>query len=270
MATRESTGAWLGSAVLHGALLAGMLAQVATPAPAVVDELVEFEVVELPTTPSPTPSPRLAVDTVVRGASSVISEAPPPPRPVETKPPLAIPKPPPAGVPARADAPLDEATVPVASEPSASPAESPAPTPVAAPAIHMLARPITLGGNSGTGTFGEASGLGGDQDALDHSAYGAALARIVKNELDEHPVPGISELDTMRLLLTVLPNGELAWTREGKYGFAEVLSTSLGRVRMNQILKRVMIASARFPAHPHGLRRRHYVVEIKFVFSPKR
>jgi hypothetical protein len=267
VATRESTGAWLGSAVLHGALLAGLLAQVATPAPAVVDELVELEVVELPTTPSPRPSPRLAVDTAVRGTSPVISEAPPPPRPVETKSPPAIPKPPPPGVPARVDA-TAEATVPVASEPSASPAE-PAPTAVPAPAIHMLARPIGVGGNSGTGTFGEA-GLGGDDEDPDHTAYVAAIARIVRAELDEHPVPGISELDTMRLRISVLPSGELAWRGEGKYAFGEVLSTSLGRVRVNQILKRVMIASSRFPAHPHGRRSPHYFVDIVFVFTPKR
>lgn len=269
MATRESTGAWLGSAVLHGAILAALLGQVAAPRPVAATPMYEIEVVELPT-PAPTNAPKLAVDTAVRGDGAVISSDPPPPRPPAPTPKRADPTPPPAGIRAHVDAPQPEATMPVADQPSPTPAETTEATPAAVPAVHMLARPIASGGNSGTGSFGDAAGLGGDQDALDHSAYGAALVRIVKRELDDHPVPGISAMDTMRLSITVLPNGELAWTKDGKYGFAEVVHTSLGRVRMNQILKRIMIASARFPAHPHGMRQRYYTVDITFVFHPKR
>ncbi len=270
MATRASTGAWLGSAALHGAILAALLGQVEVSRPAWVEATYDIEIAELPTpTDAPTPAQRLAVDTAVRGVAAVISVAPPPPRPPAPSPKRAEPRPPPPGVRSPVDAPPPEASVPAADEPSPAPAVTPAATPAAAPTVHMLARPVATGGHSGTGTFGDAAGLGGDEDALDQSAYAGVLARIVKHELDEHPVPGISELDTMLLRITVLPNGELAWTREGKYGFGEVLSTSLGRVRVSQLLKRVMIASARFPPHPQGMRRANYPVVIRFVFNPK-
>jgi hypothetical protein len=79
-------------------------------------------------------------------------------------------------------------------------------------------------------------------------------------------VPGIGTEDTIQVLIEVLPDGELAWSRSGRFGFARVLATSLGPLRTRQILKRIERASDRFPGHPPGFARRRYVVDVTVNF----
>jgi len=111
-------------------------------------------------------------------------------------------------------------------------------------------------GGSGRGAVGR----------TDHSAYGAEIVRLVLAELDARPVPGIAPSDSIQLLIEVLPDGELAWTHSGRFGFAQVLATSLGRVRTRQILRRVEAASRHFPSHPDGFARRRFVVDVTVNF----
>ncbi|HET6585589.1 MAG TPA: hypothetical protein VFG69_19150, partial [Nannocystaceae bacterium] len=221
---------------------------------------IEIEIVELKTLSSPTAV--TAGDPGTSADVAVATPAPPPPppeivapaprKPVKPRPvPAAIAQPIPAGEP------VESESLPVAPEPAS------------APPIAMLARPVASSRGSGGGTIGAGAGAGAgdDEDAFDRSRYGAEIVRILSRELDEHPVPGISERDSIQIVLTLLPNGELAWTRAGRYGFVDVLHSTLGPLRMRQVLKRIEIASARFPPHPHGLRSRHYTVDVTIRFS---
>jgi hypothetical protein len=120
-----------------------------------------------------------------------------------------------------------------------------------------------------TGTLGRdapRSG-GGTRGQLDHASYGAEIVRIVLAEIERDPVRGIGPTDTIQVLLDVLPNGELEWTRSGRYGFARIVRSSLGRIRTHQILRRIERASARFPVHPPGFARRRYVVDVTVNFK---
>ena len=90
--------------------------------------------------------------------------------------------------------------------------------------------------------------------------------KIVLDELDRDPVRGIGRKDMIQVLLEVLPNGDLAWRGDGRFGFARVLRSSLGRLRTRQVLRRIERASLRFPKHPKGFARRHYVIDVTVNF----
>lgn len=110
-------------------------------------------------------------------------------------------------------------------------------------------------GHRGGGTF-------------DGSSYGKEIVRIVLEEIDDNPVPGLKRTDAIQVLLHVKPDGSLAWRGSGRFGFARVLASTVGRIRTRAILKRIERASWRFPAHPAGLKpRRHYVVDMTVRFS---
>jgi len=243
----RSVRAWLGSAFVHGALLAALLAYAPVERSAVA-EPVEVAIVELlPTMTSPV-SP-LAERATSSAAISSVAPAMPMPRRMPAPPRRAKPRP----SPLPAAAPVE----PVEDDPpsiAAPPAED-------APAA-----------SSQGSTVGAASDAahGGGGEPTDHSAYGAEIVRILKLEIDRDPVAGISARDSIQLLLTVLPNGDLEWTRDGRFGFAEILRSSLGPVRTRQLLRRIERASAQFPGHPDGLRSRRYVVEVTIRFGALR
>lgn len=136
-----------------------------------------------------------------------------------------------------------------------------------APSTDVSSPTAVAGGGVGPSGRGSTRSGRGTPGPLDHSSYGAEIVRIVVAEIDRDPVPGIGPDDTIQVLLDVLPNGELAWTRAGRYGFAQVLRSSLGRTRTRRILRRIERASNRFPAHPAGFARRHYVVDVTVNFS---
>lgn len=259
MVVSRRAGAWVGSALVHGVLLIAAL--VYAPVIPASDPPVEVEIIELTTLSSPA-APR--TEDPGTQADVIVAAPPPPPARLELatrKPVKPHPAPPPIAIPPEPPPPPEP--LPAASEPAP-------PEPSSAPPVGMLARPIAITRGYGNAASGMDAGNGGDEDAFDRSAYGAAIVRILKSEIDRHPVPGISARDSIQVVLTLLPSGELAWTREGRYGFAEVLRGTLGPLRLRQILKRIEIASARFPPHPHGLRSRHYTVDITINFSAPR
>ena len=125
-------------------------------------------------------------------------------------------------------------------------------------------------GGFGTAPHGDGDGRGpSGRDEADYSAYGARIVALVMAELDRSPVPGIGPRDTIQLVLEVLPDGTLARTGYGRFDVARVTRTSLGRLRMRQILKRVERASARFPDHPAGFAKSRFVVDVTVNFRPR-
>jgi hypothetical protein len=252
--TGRRARAWFGSALVHVVLLALAMAD-APPDPAVVADSAEvYEIVEVTTLSSP-PS-TLAVRASSSAAVTPAVQAAPlprrvsaPPRPAESRPsPLPVAPPP--------DDDASNEALPAEAEPASAP-----------PDVTLAATTELSGTPSGAAGTGSHAARGGAGDATDHSAYGAAIVRIVKSEIDHDPVAGISMRDSIRLVLTVLPNGDLEWTRDGRFGFADVLASSLGPLRTRQILKRVERASVHFPAHPQGLRGRRYVVDVTIRFD---
>ena len=246
----RSVRAWLGSAFVHGALLAALLAYAPVEGSAVA-EPVEVAIVELLPTMSSSASP-LAERATSSAAIPSVAPAIPMPRRMPAPPRRAKPRlpQPPAAAPVEA----------------VEPAEDDPPS-IAAPPAEEAPAATSQGSTVGAGSH---AARGGGGDPTDHSAYGAEIVRILKLEIDRDPVAGISARDSIQLLLTVLPNGDLEWTRDGRFGFAEILRSSLGPVRTRQLLRRIERASAQFPGHPDGLRSRRYVVEVTIRFGALR
>ncbi len=132
------------------------------------------------------------------------------------------------------------------------------------------AMPASGAGGDGAAPHGDGDGRRGPgRDEADYAAYGARIVALVMDELDRSPVPGIGPRDTIQLVLEVLPDGTLARTGYGRFDVAHVTRTSLGRLRMRQILKRVERASARFPDHPRGFAKSRFVVDVTVNFRPR-
>ncbi len=193
-----------------------------------------------------------------------------PPEPEVAEPTPSAPPPPARNIPTRDPDPTP--TPETAAVPAADPQEAPGdedglgeasgePGPAGQGATPSA--PEQGGGLEGSGT--PQAGRAGD-GAPDFSPYGAEIVRIVMHEIDNHPVPGIAPHDTLELLLRVRPNGRLLSVGNGRFDVAQVVATSVGRLRVRQILRRVEQASHRFPRHPKGFRGRYYVVGIKVNF----
>lgn len=288
----------LGSVAAHAALLAVSIdAPPTAPPPAPPeDELVEITILEVEpgadvANEHRTQSPGAEAGSVPEvGAPEPASPpppaAPPPPTPPEPPPPPLRPADPPAepADPVLSDPVLPDPALPdpALSDPAESPElpppapEDPDPPSDDSPSDDPVPNArdadskaeadghgnrVGAAGSRGTGS---AAGSGG---ALDVSAYGAEIVRLVKAEIDGDPVRGITSRDEIQVVLRVAPSGELAWTRAGRFGFVEVLASSLGPVRTRAVLRRIERASLHFPPHPEGLRRRHYVVDVTVRFT---
>lgn len=255
----------LGSLVLHAALIAVPedVQPASQPLPPPDDELVAIEVVgrgplaPRPSVRAPEPEPEPAPSPEPEPESPAPDRPEPPSRPIARAQPIA---------PTPEPSPQPEAAVPEA---------PPTPGPAADGTVAGDGIATSSGSNAkdrggsgataakGHGGAGAATGDG----TFDASSYGKEIVRLVLAELDEDPVPGLTRRDGIQVVLRVKPNGELAWTGSGRFGFAQVVASSVGPVRTNAILKRIERASRRFPAHPSGLKRRHYVVDVTVKFS---
>jgi outer membrane biosynthesis protein TonB len=268
--SRQTVMGALGSLVLHAGLLAVPegTEPAPQPPPLLDDELVAIEVVsEGPIAPRPrvrAPEPEATPEPAPEPASEP-SPAPdrpePPTRPIARAQPIA-PTPAPEPEPTMAEA-------PVTPEPAAEPGPA-----VDGSLVGDASGRATgsngegdggAGASAGTGRSGAGASTGGD--TVDTSSYGKEIVRLVLAELDEDPVPGLTRRDGIQVVLRVKPDGGLAWTGSGRFGFAQVVASSVGPVRTHAILKRIERASRRFPAHPAGLKRRHYVVDVTVKFS---
>jgi hypothetical protein len=171
----------------------------------------------------------------------------------------------------RARAPHDVSDMPIVddeSPASGEPTES-GPDPVAAiaPPRPRNEKPAPEATDVGTGAGApNGRGSGFAEEGPDHAAYGAEIVRIVHDEIERNPIPGLGRGDAIQVLLRVRPNGRLAWSRTGRFGFADVLRSSLGPLRTRSILRRIEQASTRFPPHPRGLRKQLYVVDVTVRF----
>jgi outer membrane biosynthesis protein TonB len=260
--SRQAVMGALGSLVLHAGLLAVPEGPVSAsqPSPPLDDELVAIEVVsegpiaprasvrapEPEATPEPSPEPSPAPDRPEPPTRRIARAQPIAPEPEPTMP-----------------------EAPVTPEPAAEPGPA-----VDGSLVGDASGRATgsngegdggAGASAGTGRSGAGASTGGD--TVDTSSYGKEIVRLVLAELDEDPVPGLTRRDGIQVVLRVKPDGGLAWTGSGRFGFAQVVASSVGPVRTHAILKRIERASRRFPAHPAGLKRRHYVVDVTVKFS---
>ncbi|MEM6995348.1 MAG: hypothetical protein AAF721_32865 [Myxococcota bacterium] len=208
---------------------------------------------ELAPTPEPEPEPEPVAD---EPEPEPEPESKPKPKP---KPKQPSPDPTPASSPVEPE-PVPTATPPVVvpPEPPAEPHASRGPKPPSEP------RPATGDADAAAGRARvQRSGTG----TQDHSSYGAEIVRLVNAEIDRDPVAGIRPRDTIEVELRVLPNGRLAKMGDGRLAFANIVRNSLGPVRTRALLRRIKRASARFPRHPRGFGRRHYVVGFRLNFK---
>ncbi|MEX1361931.1 MAG: hypothetical protein AB1Z98_02330 [Nannocystaceae bacterium] len=283
MGTRSDTrklAGLLGSLVAHGLLLAWVMGQdPSAPPPPAQAEPVEVHIVELTLPHVPALSEQAAVsgqpDAVTRTAAPEplpeLDEPPPPPPKPQPKP---QPDPPqsPTSEPDPAPQPNDTTAPalplePPPESPEAPPAEPPPslePAPNSnAPDTNAAGRPTA---SPGRGSSRATGSLLGDGD-LDHSAYGAEIVRLVMAEIDEDPVFGIPSGHAIQIGLKVLPSGRLARSGLGRFDFAKVFASTVGRVRTRAILRRVERASRRFPRHPAGFPRRNYEIAFTVRFT---
>ncbi|MCH9685764.1 MAG: hypothetical protein K0V04_30305 [Deltaproteobacteria bacterium] len=258
--------AGLGTAVVHAGLWIWAVTR-PTPEPPSPPP-TPIEIVKLQPTAAvraplaPTPMRRAGAVTTAEPELEPKTEQTPEPEPVRPSP---APRP---EAPSPSPPPQPEPTIPVDPEPASAPGQEPPPVSLPEP------RP------SGTGTQSDAEpndagaqpaastprpGLGGEGGA-DFKAYGAEIVRIVMAEIDRDPVPGIFERDTIELVLRVRPDGRLVWVGQGRYDFVQVRATSVGRSKTRRLLRRVLRASKRFPAHPSGFRRKYYEIAFRVNF----
>jgi hypothetical protein len=266
--TRQLIGL-LTSVLVHALLLAWALRSEPVPGAAapVLVSVVAIERVELPALPV---AP-LAWE--ARAGSQRPGEARPSPEPPSgeasvdpgpepaARPSLARPG------PSRTD-PAGDPPAPTAAEGLEPVARDEAPSEPRAPAggEGPARRGAATGASEGRGSAGAGGDLRGLGDGPDHSAYGAELVRLVKAEIDTHPIPGLGPLDSIEVVLEVLPSGRLARRGLGKYDYARVVRSTLGPVRMRAILRRILRASERFPPHPSSFPRQRYVVGFTVNF----
>ena len=138
-----------------------------------------------------------------------------------------------------------------------------APTDPVAPTDATPSASKTKAGRPGA-VRARASGTGA---ARDHAAYGAEIERIISDEIDRNPVPGIHVDDTVEFELRLLPSGRLAMIGDGRLDVAIVVRSTVGPLRTRALLRRIKRASARFPRHPPGFPRRHYILGFSVTFT---
>lgn len=109
-------------------------------------------------------------------------------------------------------------------------------------------------------------GKAADRGHLNMQWYGSEIKRIVEAELDRDRVPGTRHHDTFEFEIEVLPNGRLAWLYPDDYGFANVIRSTLGRLRRRAVLRRILRASQSFPPHPAGFPRQRFVLGLTVNF----
>jgi hypothetical protein len=171
----------------------------------------------------------------------------------------------------RARAPHDATAMPVVADESPASGEATefGPHAVAAIAPPRLRNEKTVPEVTRVGTGAgtpNGRGSGSAEEGPDHAAYGAEIVRIVHDEIERNPIPGLGRGDAIQVLLRIRPNGRLARSGTGRFGFADVLHSSLGPLRTRNILRRIEQASTRFPPHPQGLRKPLYVVDVTVRF----
>lgn len=273
----------LGSVLLHVGFLVWQMERQPADASRATLDAVELVAVQ-PLTPGPLAeraeqrapelaAPGPAADDPV-AAPSDPAPPPPPPKPAQQprRPKAAHrpAKPSDPTAPSEPDAPVAPdvpADPPAADAMPVTPAptgaeETPAAASTPAPGPSTGSASTTGGGGDGHGASGAE---GGGEDSF--RAYGAEIVRLVKAEIDSDPVLGITKRDSIELQLSVLPNGRLARTGNGRWDFVRVIRTSLGPLRTRGILKRIQNASARFPSHPDGFSKRRYVVGVTVHFK---
>jgi hypothetical protein len=160
----------------------------------------------------------------------------------------------------------EEDVPPVEREPVEVDAVDPSPEPVAPVVLAVPASAGDTAEQTVAATRPSAGRSTGVRGSKDFASYGAKIVQIVLDELDRNPVRGIGREDTIEVELEILPNGDLAWKGDGRFGFARVLRSSLGSLRTRQVLRRIEHASSRFPQHPAGFSRRHYIVGVTVNF----
>jgi len=192
---------------------------------------------------------------------------PPADPPPEPKRKTASPKPPPTRA-AHPDVvvPQTDAPTPEPAEATDEPApEATEPTPDAPPPI-----PVVPG--NGSADRGKSRGGGIQEHASgegvgDHASYGAEIQRIISAEIQRNPVPGTTIHDVVEIDLRVLPSGRLAFAGSGRLEVGSIVRNSLGPLRTRAVMRRIRQAAERFPRHPKGFRRRHYIVGVQISFK---
>lgn len=260
------TTAIMGSVAAHALLLAWGMTRPPAPPPETPAEPIPIALVVMP---SPPDRP-LAMEVETRGPRTVAR--------LPTPPTLDPAPPPPRAQPHRATTPPVEPSTPTLPE---SPGELPAqPSPDDAPPLPAAPAPTppahedghdrgVQAARHGMGSDHAASGTSGS-GALDHSAYGAELVRIVRAEVERDPVPGIPAGHSIAVLMRVLPDGRLQRRGVGRFDFARVLTTTMGPLKTRRFLRRVERASQRFPRHPDGFEQRYYEVAFTMKFTDDR
>lgn len=277
MIARRTIAGVLGSVGVHVALLVavGERSPIEPPLPPPPDELVAITVLG-----SDPPTPQHA--TPIEPASIDDAPAPPPGEPIPPPDPIASapapsaeprprePDPEPASDPEPAPEPAPQVAEPAPQVAELAPAPSDEDAPPSPDEGDEADPPGPRTPSAGrVGGTGSASPTAHGRGTFDTSGYGEEIVAIVKEELASDPVPGIRSTDSIRLVLRVKPNGSLAWIGSGRFGFAQVLSTTLGPVRTRAVLKRFERGSWRFPAYPEEMqgRRRWYEMELTLRFT---
>jgi hypothetical protein len=266
---REIIGG-LTSVLLHAGLLAWVVLRPPAPTVPAVEpavELVEITRLELtPITHGPLAAKaeaRPEGDPLVRPPGEPTATEHPPEPPTEPR----RPRKPPHTTLQRPDVPLAPAgNAEAEATPTRDDASAGPPLVEVADDGGILARARARQPSEGRGSAGAGEGRSQADGALDHTAYGSQLVRIVKAEIDEDPVPGLGPQDSIEVVLEVLPNGRLARWGLGKYDYAQVVRSTLGPLRMRAILRRILRASQGFPPHPSSFPRQRFVVGIRVNF----
>lgn len=279
MARRRQIIGGLTSVLLHGGLLAWAVtrAPLREPAAAMPVEVERIEVASLAGRPlalqatEGSPGEGASDREPARG-EAVTHQPEPEPAASEPRPPkrrATQPRPRTPAAPSPAPKPVTSTPAPVEDEIEVeieTERSEPASSPAAAVSVD---RARSAGTDHGRGTGRSITGHMGTGDSPDHSAYGAELVRLVKAEIDTDPVPGLRPHDAVEVVLEVLPSGRLARRGLGKYDYARVVHSTVGRVRLRMILRRILRASYEFPPHPSSFPRERYVVGFTVRFRDR-